>query len=119
VAGAHLGLARLTAERWQAVLDAGVRRGLFTVDTDTLSYPTLEPGPAHPKRPERPEHIPPRGTYDTPAHGRVMLMSHGWDYAVVWPLIGGNNPAKRLQIPWTEWDDVTVEWTSLDRPGGR
>ena len=48
VAAKALGLKRLVQKRWQAVIDAGVEAGLFSIDTDTLSYPilvALEPAP--------------------------------------------------------------------------
>lgn len=52
VAAKALGVTKLFAKRWQAVLDAGVEAGLFTIDSDSLKYPFLvvgeitEPEPA-------------------------------------------------------------------------
>jgi hypothetical protein len=43
VAAKVLGLSRLVQKRWQAVLDAGIEAGLFTIDSDTLSFPILVP----------------------------------------------------------------------------
>lgn len=41
VAAEALGLKRLTAKRWKAVLDAGISAGLLRIDEEALSYPHL------------------------------------------------------------------------------
>ena len=41
VAAKVLGLKRLVTKRWQAVIDAGVEAGLFSIDTEALSYPII------------------------------------------------------------------------------
>ena len=41
VAAKTLGISKLFAKRWQAVLDAGVEAGLFRIDSETLSFPIL------------------------------------------------------------------------------
>jgi len=41
VAAKVLGLKRLVTKRWQGVLDVGVEAGLFTIDTEALSYPII------------------------------------------------------------------------------
>jgi hypothetical protein len=41
VAAKALGISRLFAKRWEAVLDAGIEAGLFRIDSDTLSHPIL------------------------------------------------------------------------------
>lgn len=43
VAAKVLGISRLFAKRWQAVLDAGIEAGLFRIDSDTLSHPIIVP----------------------------------------------------------------------------
>lgn len=43
VAAKALGISRLFAKRWQAVLDAGVEAGLFTIDADSLKHPFIVP----------------------------------------------------------------------------
>jgi hypothetical protein len=43
IAAKVLGLSRLVQKRWQAVLDAGIEAGLFTIDSDTLSFPIIVP----------------------------------------------------------------------------
>lgn len=55
VAGQALGLKRLFQAKWQAVLDAGVEAGLFFIDNDSYSYPTL----GIPEVPEVPEVLEP------------------------------------------------------------
>ena len=41
VAAKTLGISKLFAKRWQAVLDAGVGAGLFRIDTEALAHPIL------------------------------------------------------------------------------
>lgn len=43
VASKTLGMTRLSAKRWQGVLDAGIEAGLFALDETSLSYPVLAP----------------------------------------------------------------------------
>lgn len=56
VAAKTLGISKLFAKRWQAVLDAGTDAGLFRIDTEALAHPilvALDPEP----EPEEVEHI--------------------------------------------------------------
>lgn len=41
VAAKTLGISKLFAKRWQAVLDAGIDAGLFRIDTEALAHPIL------------------------------------------------------------------------------
>ena len=78
VAAKALGISRLFAKRWQAVLDAGIDAGLFRIDTEALAHPILvalepEPEPA----PEEVEHI----AVTTPS----VKDKDDFDYKAPWP----------------------------------
>ena len=60
VAARALGISRLFAKRWQAVLDAGVAAGLFAIDSDSLSFPILVALDPPEVKPDPPEVKPPR-----------------------------------------------------------
>ena len=60
VAARALGISRLFAKRWQAVLDAGVEAGLFAIDSDSLSFPILVALDPPEVKPDPPEVKPPR-----------------------------------------------------------
>lgn len=83
VAAKAMGLSRLGTKRWKEVLDAGVGAGLFTVDTESLSYPILvpceitEPVISEPviSEPERQEDAP------TPSEGVTLPCGHtNWSH---------------------------------------
>ncbi len=47
----YLGLARMGQKRWQEVLDAGTRAGLWTIDRDSLKKPVFNMSPVQPEAP--------------------------------------------------------------------
>lgn len=77
VAAKALGISKLFAKRWQAVLDAGIDAGLFRIDTETLAHPilvALDPEP----EPEVEEPV-------VAARPRVVKDTDDFDYNAPWP----------------------------------
>jgi len=77
VAAKTLGISKLFAKRWQAVLDAGIDAGLFRIDTETLAHPilvALDPEP----EPEVEEPV-------AVTRPRVVEDNDDFDYDRSWP----------------------------------
>ncbi len=83
VAAKALGISKLFAKRWQAVIDAGVEAGLFRIDTETLAHPILvaldpEPEPEVVEEPvvvTRPRVVKDEDDFD---YDRLGTLPEGW-----------------------------------------
>ena len=89
VAAKALGISKLFAKRWQAVLDAGVEAGLFRIDTETLAHPILvaldpepEPEVEEPVAVTRPRVVEDDDDFD---YDRLGTLPEGWVGPVTFP----------------------------------
>jgi hypothetical protein len=100
VAATALGISRLYAKRWQAVLDAGVEGGLFRVDTETLNHPflvALEPPAAEVEHIVTPmRNTPPAA--DSFDYGAAERLPDDWVAPVVFPCGHRNHAGHGLDV---------------------
>lgn len=89
VAAKALGISKLFAKRWQAVLDAGIEAGLFRIDTETLAHPILvaldpepEPEVEEPVAVTRPRVVEDNDDFD---YDRLGTLPEGWVGPVTFP----------------------------------